>query len=245
MSIRVHGCRRDCGRGRHPCLQSMRKHAYVASASFRTRRTRTGSGCCRSPPAGGARRRNRRTRTRLPKNHWLSAGAISRISRMKKPNCLAGSSARCVSGSDAAPARRSRPGPGSAAGSARRRSPAGSPGTPSRPRTPRAPGRRTAAVSTSNSTASTMFANGPARLTSVCCRGVIHDVRTYTAPPGRPMPPSAMNSIGRPSDSSGLRVLQRVERQVAAHRDVVVAEPPCGEGVARTRAGTATPASRR
>ena len=38
----------------------------------------------------------------------------------------------------------------------------------------------------------------------VRCRGVIGHVRTYTAPPGRPMPPSAMNSTGRPSDSSGL-----------------------------------------
>ena len=33
----------------------------------------------------------------MPKNQWFSGGAISTISRMKKPNCLAGSSARCVS----------------------------------------------------------------------------------------------------------------------------------------------------
>ena len=58
-------------------------------------------------------------------------------------------------------------------------------------------------VSTSSSTANTRLVNGPARLTRVFWRLVIHDVRTYTAPPGRPIPPIAMNSTGSPSDSSG------------------------------------------
>ena len=45
------------------------------------------------------------------------------------------------------------------------------------------------------------------------------------------MPPSAMNSTGKPERQQRVRVLQRVERQVAADCDVVVAEPPRGEGV--------------
>ncbi len=56
----------------------------------------------------------------------------------------------------------------------------------------------------SSSTASTRLANGPARLTTVRCHLVIDPVRSHTAPPGRPMPPSATNSSGSPSDSIGL-----------------------------------------
>ena len=59
----------------------------------------------------------------------------------------------------------------------------------------------------------------------------MNEVRTYTAAPGRPIPPSAMNTIGSSSESSGMGVVPRIQRQVAAHRDVVVAESPGGERV--------------
>ncbi len=44
---------------------------------------------------------------------------------------------------------------------------------------------------------------GPARLTIVFCDLVMNDVRTHTAPPGRPIPPIAMNSIGSTTDNTG------------------------------------------
>ena len=74
--------------------------------------------------------------------------------------------------------------------------------------------------------------NGPARLTIVRCHFVMNDVRTHTAPPGNPMPPSSDEQHRKAQREHRIRVLQRVERQVAAHRDVVVAEPPGGEGMA-------------
>ena len=64
-------------------------------------------------------------------------------------------------------------------------------------------GSRSSPVSASRTIANARLVAGPARLTRVFCRFVIHDVRRYTAPPGRPIPPSAMNSAGSPSESSG------------------------------------------
>ena len=73
-----------------------------------------------------------------------------------------------------------------------------------RPRTPRAPGRR-AAGSAPSSTHREHQVGGRAGQADQRLLPLRHDhdVRTYTAPPGRPMPPSAMNSTGSPSDSSG------------------------------------------
>ena len=64
-------------------------------------------------------------------------------------------------------------------------------------------GSQNAAVTVNSTIASTTLANGPARLTVVRCRLVIDHVRTYTAPPGSPIPPRAMKSTGMPRDSSG------------------------------------------
>ncbi|SKS75088.1 Uncharacterised protein [Mycobacteroides abscessus subsp. abscessus] len=47
------------------------------------------------------------------------------------------------------------------------------------------------------------FAAGPARLTMVRCRLVMPAVCTYTAPPGSPIPPRAMNTNGSAMDSTG------------------------------------------
>ena len=64
-------------------------------------------------------------------------------------------------------------------------------------------GSKSTLVSVSSAIAKPRLTAGPARLTSVCLRGVIQPVRTYTAPPGSPIPPIAMNSTGNPRDSSG------------------------------------------
>ncbi|CFS11375.1 Uncharacterised protein [Mycobacterium tuberculosis] len=51
--------------------------------------------------------------------------------------------------------------------------------------------------------ASARLTVGPAKLTRVRRAVVMNQVCTYTAAPGRPIPPRAMNSIGRPSESMG------------------------------------------
>lgn len=58
-------------------------------------------------------------------------------------------------------------------------------------------------VAASSNMASARLTVGPAKLTRVRRAVVMNQVCTYTAAPGRPIPPRAMNSIGRPSESMG------------------------------------------
>ena len=58
-------------------------------------------------------------------------------------------------------------------------------------------------MTTRRITAATAFVNGPASDIRACTLGGNIPVRRYTAPPGSPMPPNAMNSTGRPIESIG------------------------------------------
>ena len=59
----------------------------------------------------------------------------------------------------------------------------------------------------------------------------MNEVRTYTAAPGKPIPPIAVIAMGTTIDSTGLAVAPRIQVQVAPQRDVAIAEFPGREGV--------------
>ena len=138
------------------------------------------------------------------KNHRFTVGANSRTSRTKTPNCLAGAIARCVCGTQmrlhrvVAVQARDRQQIQHHRGESEE-----SPGTPNRPTAPGARGRRTPGSRPAAARPAARLTAGPARLTRVRRVGVMNQVCTYTAAPGRPIPPSAMNTIGSSSDSAG------------------------------------------
>ena len=87
-------------------------------------------------------------------------------------------------------------------------------------------------TSSSRISANATFDNGPAADATLCMARLRNDSWCrYTAPPGRPMPPCAMKMQRQHDRQERVRVLERVQRQVAGGLDAVVAGAIGGVGV--------------